>query len=113
LYKCLLPQASLFCFSGCELWRENERIKTQKKESDRVEADHLQKGRYIVSVHQAAQRRHAQTVRILTHLPVLVQDRKSIKRTKTNKATVINLALARITVTQSASGEIIIEIEPP
>jgi hypothetical protein len=62
---------------------------------------------------QTTRGRHPLRVGILTDLPINLQARIStgLKRQKGN--TVIYLSSATVTIAQTASGEIVIVIEPP
>ena len=64
-------------------------------------------------IDQAAQRRRARSVSIVSHLPIYVQLKNTIALTGNDKATTVYLATATITITQLGNGEIAIEIEPP
>jgi hypothetical protein len=61
---------------------------------------------------QVAKWRRAQTVSIVTQLPLTVQPQSTIS-VSGHTPTVVNLRSAKITVTETKTGELIIEIEPP
>ena len=63
---------------------------------------------------QAAQGRRAQCVRILSHYPLLVQDKRAkVSRGKKKKATKVLAGNIMIVIRESKSGEILIEFKPP
>ncbi len=63
-------------------------------------------------INQAASGQQARTVRIVTREAVAVQEQLS-DGTKSVKASILRLASATIRVRELASGELVIEIEPP
>jgi hypothetical protein len=63
---------------------------------------------------QAAKRRRAQCVRILSHFPILVQDKLAkVGRGKKQKTTRVLAGGMMIVIRESKSGEILIEFKPP
>ncbi len=61
---------------------------------------------------QAAQGRRARSVCIVTRLPVRLQD-KSAPQVADVSSRVVRLQSATLIITESATGEISIKIEPP
>jgi hypothetical protein len=68
-----------------------------------------------MSNNQAAARRHAQGVCIITLLPVFRQLKKriAIGFAYTEKPTIVYLETATIKITESTKDDLVIEIEPP
>jgi len=67
-----------------------------------------------MKVNQAAHGRRAQCVRILSHYPLLVQDKLAkVTRGKKNKTTKVLASGILIVIRESRSGEILIEFKPP
>ena len=63
---------------------------------------------------QVALGRRTRTVRILSHFPILVQDRLAkVSRGKKSKTTKILAGGIMIVIRESKSGEILIEFKPP
>jgi len=64
-------------------------------------------------ISQAASRRHAQTVCIVTQLPVSLQEKKVTHDQTCVELRTIWLRSATITIYQLGSGKLIIKVEPP
>ena len=63
---------------------------------------------------QAAHRRRAQCVRILSNYPLLVQDKLAkVTRSRKHKTTMVLAAGILVIIRESKSGEILIELKPP
>lgn len=66
-----------------------------------------------MSFHQAAQGRHARSVRIITDLPVRLQGKKQKSKTREPGAQIIRLGGVVLLVRLTAVGELVFEVEPP
>jgi len=64
--------------------------------------------------HHATQRRRAQCVRILSHYPLLVQDKLAkVSRGNKTKTKMVLASGIMVVIRESKSGDILIELRPP
>jgi hypothetical protein len=73
----------------------------------------LSESDFAMSKTKSAFGRHALSVRIVTELPVSLQYKSDARFKRDTKPIIVSLVSAIIRVTESASGELVIEIEPP
>jgi len=66
-----------------------------------------------MKINQAAFGRQARIVRILSHLPILVQAQNSRVRRGKKKTQKVYLPMLTVTVRYTDAGDVLIEIEPP